>query len=106
MPDEIKKVFDILNSIPDGISSFKRPKDKGKGNGRKDDTANPTVRSKPKGGTGNGPNGTGGPSSNKKCKIKPGEDLMRMGAAKNTPRSQKCVADKTQKNDMIVTSLR
>ena len=107
VPDEIKKVFDILSSIPDGISSFKKPKtNKGKGSGRKGDTANPTDRSKPKGGTGKGPNGTGGPSSKKKCKIRPSEDLTRMGAAKNTLRSQKCVADKTQKNDMIVTSLR
>ncbi|KAF2132617.1 carbohydrate-binding module family 24 protein [Dothidotthia symphoricarpi CBS 119687] len=106
VPDEIKKVFDILNSITDGVSSFKKPKDdKGKGSGKKGDEANPTDRSKPKGGTGKGPNGTGGSSTKKKCNIRPGEDLKRMGAAKNTLRSQKCVADKTQKNDMIVTSL-
>lgn len=107
VPDEIKKVFGILNSIPDGVPSFKKPKDnKGKGSGKKGDDANPTDRSKPKGGTGKGPNGTGGSSTKKKCNIRPGEDRKRMGAAKNTLRGQKCVADKTQKNDMIVTSLR
>ncbi|KAL6712340.1 hypothetical protein ACN47E_000217 [Coniothyrium glycines] len=107
VPDEIKQIFDILNMIPDGVSSFKKPKDgKGKGSGKKGDDANPTDRSKPKGGTGKGPNGTGGSSKKKKCNIPAGMDLMRMGEAKNTLRSQSCVADKTQKRDMVVTSLR
>jgi hypothetical protein len=96
-----------LSSIPDGISSFKKPKDgKGKGSGKKGDEANPTDRSKPKAGTGRGPNGTGGSSTKKKCNIRPGQDLMRMGEAHNTLRSQKCVADKTVKEDMVATSLR
>jgi hypothetical protein len=106
VPDEIKKVFGLLNSIPDGISSFKKPKDgKGKGTGKKGDDANPTDRSKPKAGTGRGPNGTGGSSTKKKCSIKVGQERIRMGEAKNTLRRQRCVADKTQKNDMVVTSL-
>jgi hypothetical protein len=107
VPEEIKKLFDILNSIPDGISSFKKPRDgKGKGTGKKGDEANPTDRASSKPGTGKGPNGTGGSSTKKKCRIRPGDDLKRMGPAKNTLRSMKCVADKTVKEDLIATSLR
>ncbi|KAF2729337.1 glycoside hydrolase family 18 protein [Polyplosphaeria fusca] len=105
VPDEIKKVFGILNSIPDGLSSFKKPKKIPKGSGKKGDDGNPTDRSKPKPGTGSGPKGTGGTSNKKKCNIRAGDDYKRMGAAKNTIRRQKCVNDKTQKNEIVITSL-
>ncbi|CAI4211293.1 unnamed protein product [Parascedosporium putredinis] len=60
VPDEIKHVFDILSSVANGVSSFQIPKNIRKGSGKKGDAANPTDRSKPKAGTGSGPNGTGG----------------------------------------------
>jgi hypothetical protein len=44
VPEDIKNVFDILTSIGDfgGSSSFKPPKNLGKGSGRKGDSGNPT----------------------------------------------------------------
>jgi hypothetical protein len=48
VPDEIKKVFDILNSLPDGVSSFRVPKNIPKGSGRKGDSGNPHDQSTPR----------------------------------------------------------
>jgi hypothetical protein len=96
-----------LSSIPDGISSFKRPEDgKGKGSGKKGDEANPTDHSKPKDGTGKGPNGTGASFSKKKRSIRPGQEVRRMGQARNTLQNLKCVADVTVTEEMVITSLR
>jgi hypothetical protein len=96
VPDEIKKFFNILNSILDGMSSLKKSANsRVKVRGKKDEDGNPTDGSKLKRGTEKGPNGTGGPSTKKKCNIRPGGDLKRMGSAKDTLRRQKCVADKT-----------
>ncbi|KAJ8121377.1 hypothetical protein ONZ43_g2151 [Nemania bipapillata] len=108
VPDDIKNVFDILSNIADGVSSFKTPKNIKKGSGRKGDDANPVDRSKPKAGTGKGPNGTGNGNSNgvkKKCRVPPAKSTTRLGPAKNTLREQSCVADKTQKDEMIITSI-
>lgn len=35
VPDEIKKIFDILSTVTDGVSSFSKPKNLKKGSGRK-----------------------------------------------------------------------
>ncbi|KAI1804250.1 carbohydrate-binding module family 24 protein [Daldinia bambusicola] len=105
VPDDIKKIFGILNQVADGISSFKAPKNIPKGSGRKGDGANPTDRAKPKAGTGLGPNGTGGVTKKKKCKIPKDKDTIRIGAAQNTIRKQSCVNDQTQKEDMVITSV-
>ncbi|RYP13458.1 hypothetical protein DL766_009853 [Monosporascus sp. MC13-8B] len=105
VPEDIKRVFGILNQVADGVSSFTPPKNIPKGSGRKGDEANPIDRSKPKAGTGSGPNGTGGVTKKKKCRIPKNQETKRMGEARNTLRKQRCVADKTQRNDMVITSL-
>ncbi|KAI8262413.1 hypothetical protein K4K56_005864 [Colletotrichum sp. SAR 10_98] len=109
VPEEIKEIFGILSSVADGVSSFVKPK-ASKGSGKKGDDANPTDRSKPKAGTGSGPNGLGKtqPGSGgirKKCNVPKSQSTLRLGAAKNTMRRQSCVASKTQKEELIITSL-
>lgn len=106
VPDDIKQAFDILSSVADGVSSFKKPKNIKKGSGKKGDTANPVDRSKPKGGTGSGPDGKGnGVTKKPKCRVPVNKSTLRLGQAKNTLREQSCVADKTQKSEMIITSI-
>jgi hypothetical protein len=116
VPDETKKIFGVLSTITDDVSSFKKPKNIPKGSGKKGDDANPTDRSKPKAGTGKGHNGTGSSSSgvkkNKKCNVPLAKSVLRLGPAYNTLREQSCVADPanpsvktTTKSEMIVTSI-
>ena len=101
VPEEIKKVFDILSSVADGVSSFKQPKFK-RGSGKKGDSANPTDRAKPKAGTGGGANGKGsggkGVTKKKKCKIPKGKEKYVLGSLKNTVRLQEC--DQNQQTKM------
>ncbi|KAK4184949.1 hypothetical protein QBC35DRAFT_538819 [Podospora australis] len=59
---EIQEVFDILNQVAEGISSFRRPKNIPRGSGRKGDSGNPTDRSRPR------PNHNP-PAQRKKCNI-------------------------------------
>ncbi|KAJ2991695.1 hypothetical protein NUW58_g2206 [Xylaria curta] len=68
VPDDIKKAFDILSNVADGVSSFKPPKNIRKGSGKKGDAANPVNLSKPKARTGKGSNSTGSSSSSTKKK--------------------------------------
>ncbi|KAK2043887.1 hypothetical protein LZ31DRAFT_542332 [Colletotrichum somersetense] len=109
VPDEIKKIFGILGSVVDGVSSFKKAKTP-KGSGKKGNDASPIDRSRPKQGTGSGANelsktepGSGG--IRKKCNVPRLQSTLRKDAAKNTMRRQSCVASKTQKEEIIVTSL-
>ncbi|KAK8028336.1 hypothetical protein PG991_005392 [Apiospora marii] len=110
VPDDIKKVFDTLSSVADGVSSFKQPKFK-RGSGKKGDDANPTDRAKPKAGTGGGRNGKGKGSGNgvtkkRKCKIPVGKDQYVLGQVKNTVREQHCDANqKTQRTDYVIRSI-
>ncbi len=84
MPDEIKRAFNILSSIADGVSSYyKQPKNIPKGSGRKGDAVNPTAKSS-----------------------------VILGAAKNKLRRQWCAPvgvvggpSTTTKNDYIITTL-
>ncbi|KAM7214665.1 hypothetical protein V8F06_009986 [Rhypophila decipiens] len=112
VPDEIKHVFDIMSSIADGVSSYKKPKNIKPGSGRKGDPANPIDRSKPKAGTGSGPNGlgSGGVTKRRKCNVPAGKRTRIMGRAKNTLRVQSCTgppggASTTTKQDHVITSL-
>lgn len=106
VPEEIKRAFDILSTVTEGVSSFKTPKNIKKGSGKKGDAGNPTDRSKPKAGTGTGPNGTGnGVTKKKKCRVPKTKSTTRIGPAQNTLREQSCVSDKTEKSEMIVTSI-
>lgn len=62
VPKEIKKAFDILSTVADGVSSFKKPKNLKKGSGKKGDDGNPDDQSTPR-----APKRTSG--GNKKCSI-------------------------------------
>ncbi|KAB5562953.1 glycoside hydrolase family 18 protein [Coniochaeta sp. 2T2.1] len=112
VPDDIKKAFDILSNIADGVSSYKPPKNIKKGSGKKGDAANPTDRSKPKPGNGSGPKGTGssGVTKKRKCKV-PGPSSTRfMRPARNTLRVESCDGppggvSTTTRDDIIITSL-
>ncbi|KAK8080351.1 hypothetical protein PG997_008169 [Apiospora hydei] len=110
VPVEIKKVFDTLSSVADGVSSFKQPKFKC-GSGKKGEDANPTDRSKPKAGTGGGANGKGKGSGNgvtkkRKCKIPRGKEQYVLGQVKNTVREQYCDTNQqTKKTDYIIGSI-
>lgn len=114
VPDDIKHVFDILSTVANGVSSFQTPKNIRKGSGKKGDAANPTDRSKPKAGTGSGPNGTGGSGVRKrrKCKIPAGKSTYLLGQSKNTLREQECVAvpgvigvSTTSKHHYVITGV-
>lgn len=52
VPDDLKKTFDILSTVADGVGSWKPPKNGKKGMGRKGDAGNPTDRTKPHPGSG------------------------------------------------------
>jgi hypothetical protein len=103
VPEDLKKIFDILSSVADGVGSWKSPKDGNKGSGKKGDDGNPNDRTKCKRAPGGCRSGSGAPPS--KCKIPQRQQTRFLGAARNTLRMQSCVADKTVKVEMIITSL-
>jgi hypothetical protein len=103
VPDDIKKVFDVLNSIPSGISSFKEPKNLKKGSGKKGDDGNPRAPTKPRPGGGT-TKPTGNNGVKKKCNIKAGTSkTRRLGGKKNTLRLEWCDSkDTTQTSEVSV----
>jgi len=134
VPDEIKKVYDILNQIPTAFATYKAPKHIKKGSGRKGDKRNPINRPKPRESPRPPPNECAyrppsthervvetdeiidappkkpcppkNPSKKKpKCRIAKKQSTSRVGYAKHTYRMQSCVNDKTKKEEMIITSL-
>ncbi|KID97061.1 glycoside hydrolase family 18 protein, partial [Metarhizium majus ARSEF 297] len=79
VPNDIKKAFEILNAVTDGVSGFKPPKKIKKGSGKKGDDGNPTNQQKPRtlNNDGGGGNGGGNKDNNKnnkakRCKIRTG----------------------------------
>ncbi|EQB59460.1 hypothetical protein CGLO_00145 [Colletotrichum gloeosporioides Cg-14] len=107
--EEIKEIFEFFSSVAGGVSSFVKFKVP-KGSGNKGNDANPTDQSKSKTGTGSGANGLGKTQSasggiRKKSNIPKSQSTLRLGAAKNTMRRQPCVASKTRKEELIITSL-
>lgn len=85
---------------------FKEPNNVKPRSGRKGD---PIDRSKPKAGTGSGPNGTGsgGVKKSKKCNVDPAERWRFMGRARNTLRVQSCTGPPgvASMDDMVITSI-
>jgi hypothetical protein len=73
VPDEIKKIFGILSTVADGVTSFSKPKNIRRGSGKKGDEGNPheSDRSKPSG-SNNPPKKT-----TTKCKI-PAKDVSKV----------------------------
>jgi hypothetical protein len=123
VPDDIKKVYNILSQVPNGVSSFKTPQKFKPKTGKKGDKGNPKDRSKPR----SEPScKESGPQPNqrviavedtteliarcrskkkKPCKIPPAKASQRHSPAKNTYRELSCVADKTVTNEIVITSL-
>jgi hypothetical protein len=101
VPEDIKKAFGILSQVAGGVSSFKTPKNLKKGSGKKGDNGNPKPadRGSPR------PGGGRVTKSKPKCRVSPARSTLRLGVAKNTIRLQSCVKDKTQTNEMVITSL-
>ncbi|EAQ89742.1 hypothetical protein CHGG_06361 [Chaetomium globosum CBS 148.51] len=98
VPDEVKEVFDILNSIADGISSFKKPKNIPKGSGRKGDSGNPNDQTTPR-----APGPNRGPKP--KCEIATSKKSQRLYAGRNVLRILECVKDETKTTEYIITSI-
>ena len=103
VPDEVKEVFNILNSVTDGMSSFRKPKNIPKGSGRKGDSGNPHDQSTPRapGTVGGG----GGGGNRPRCRIPASKKSQRLGGGKNILRVLECVRDKTNTTEYHVTSL-
>ncbi|PQE29035.1 glycoside hydrolase family 18 protein [Rutstroemia sp. NJR-2017a BBW] len=97
VPDDIQNVFGILSTVADGISSFKKPKNVPKGSGRKGDGANPVDQSTPK-----APDKDTGDKKKPACRIPASRATERLV---NMVRENKCVNDKTQVTEWIVTSV-
>ncbi|WQF85543.1 hypothetical protein CDEST_10557 [Colletotrichum destructivum] len=100
VPEDIKRVYEILSTSPNGKDRFDR-KEKSdklqKGSGRKGDNGNPIDRSLP--------NNNGVQQSKpKKCRVPPARSTLRIGPAKNTLRFQSCINDATVRNELIITS--
>ncbi|KAL1610146.1 hypothetical protein SLS60_001811 [Paraconiothyrium brasiliense] len=106
VPDDIKKVFDVLNSIPSGVSSFKTPKKIKKGSGKKGDDGNPKAPTKPRPGGGTSKPRPKNGGVKKKCNVPSRSSTMRLGAQKKTIRYQSCDKNNVKKtSELIVTSL-
>lgn len=95
VPDEIKNIFDILNTAGDGVSSFRTPRNIRKGSGKKGDAANPLDRTTPRAVPRNG----GRVGKKKNCKIPQGKDVMRVNG--NTLRKRSCVNSQTHTKELI-----
>lgn len=126
LPKDLRKAFDTLSKVNDGIGSFKSPKNIPKGSGKKGDgatcplgdiiegnskRANTCKKGSGSGGGGGGGGGgsTGNKNKNKpKCDIK-GVETSRMAsavtAARNTLQIQSCKNDVTQRTQYIITSV-
>jgi hypothetical protein len=100
VPEDIKRVFDILGAIGDAGTSYKPPKNIPKGSGRKGDPGNPTDRSKPRNpGTGSG-SGTGtGTGTGKKCKLRANQMYKRLN---NAIVKKSCDPNDVTKTEMFV----
>lgn len=111
VPDEIKKAFDILSMVGEGVSSFKKPANIPKGSGKKGDAGNPrspTTTRKPRPNPTSSKNNGGVTKPTQKCSIRPGDATKRYGEAKNTLRMQECAGakkDKTVITELVITSL-
>ncbi|KAK8091852.1 hypothetical protein PG997_002213 [Apiospora hydei] len=105
VPDEVKNVFDTLNSIADAAAGFKVPSKIGKGSGRRGDEGNPGA-GKPKPTKTNGQQTTSkrpSETSAAKCSLKPANAVGRQGAGVVT--SRECNKGATTTHAYTITSL-
>ncbi|KAK2007469.1 hypothetical protein LZ32DRAFT_50225 [Colletotrichum eremochloae] len=100
VPEDIKRVFEILSNSPNGRDRFNRQQKSPnlqQGSGKKGDGSNPTDRA--------APSNNRVQKNTQKCRVPPAKATMRIGAAKNTLRFRKCVNSETHTNELIITSL-
>ncbi|EZF93084.1 hypothetical protein H113_06103 [Trichophyton rubrum MR1459] len=83
VPDDLKKAFDILSGVAEGISSFRKPKNIGRGSGKKGDEGNPRTPTQPRPKAPTKPKPTG--PKKKRCYIPP---IVRKRCASAEPRIQ------------------
>jgi hypothetical protein len=85
VPDDIKKIFGILSTVADGITSFKEPKNLRRGSGRRGDDGNPHESDRSK------PSAPVAPTkTKKKCKIAAKDVSKAIGFAKNVWQRAEC----------------
>ncbi|KAK4447349.1 hypothetical protein QBC34DRAFT_355211 [Podospora aff. communis PSN243] len=82
VPEDLKRAFDILGTVADGATSFKKPEKHGKHSGKYGDASNPKrdsdERTRGRGPGKSGSGAGGGSSSNKPvCKLQPQDKMKR-----------------------------
>ena len=100
VPDDIKKLFGILNSFADGVTSFKEPKRVKKGSGKKGDSGNPheSDRGKPSLSKPKPPKKT-----TLKCKIRRGDEGKVVGHGKNAWEKAECKNGVTHLTQYVIS---
>lgn len=99
VPDDLKRVFDILNMVTDGIS-FKTPRGR-RGSGKKGDDGNPPADRRPPRNTNNNPNAP--PKSPNRCNIPAKQQKYLVSG--NTLREQKCQGQMTMRTQYVISTL-
>jgi hypothetical protein len=100
VPDEIKKIFGILSTVADGVTSFAKPKNVKKGSGKKGDDANPHESDRSKPGSGSKPPPK---KTTPKCKI-PAKDVNKVvGDYKHVWQKAECKAGTTHLTQWIIS---
>ena len=101
--NDLRKAFDIMNTVVDGVSSFKKPKNIKKGSGKKGDNGNPKPadRGKPRAVP---PNNRSQKNSNKKCNIKAVDAVdRRLGEYSNSIQRKICKGGVTHIIQQVIT---
>lgn len=98
VPEEIKKAFEILSAVADGVTSFKKPKKLKKGGNKKGDDGNPheSDRGRPTAPKPNQPR-------KKKCYVAPNQKTLIQGPAKNSLRTVECKQGTTHADAVIIS---
>lgn len=97
VPEQIKKIFEVLSVVSDGLTSFKKPKKLKKGGNKKGDDGNPHESDR-------APPSTNPPPRKKKCYVAPAVKTKIIGAAaKNTLQSVDCTTGTTHINKLIIS---
>lgn len=111
VPKELQRAFDILHSISEGRTSFKKPEKHPKGSGKNGDASNPKPedrdRGRPAGNKNPGKSGSGGGANSsankpKQCKIPAKKKSERQP---HRLRVRECKGRVTKTTDFLITSV-
>jgi hypothetical protein len=99
VPDEIKKVFGILSTVADGVTSFAKPRNVRRGSGRRGDEGNPHESDRSK------PSGSNQPpkKTKKQCKIIAKDANKAIGYAKNAWQKAECKNGHTHLTQWVIS---